>query len=203
MMQHKDDKTSDIKATPQNQPPQENNMPTAVNTRATSPAANHVSIVDSNFSHFAQLADTAETVFINTASRPNQQGVLIVKRLAQQSPEAYAKRNDNVIGLFPGLSPMLHDMKPDMSLTVSAAREALTSFEASLAQMGIRLIVSDEALRAISQANIDAKLGAEPIQKTIQMQIEYPLSQAVLKGRFTKGDTIMVLWENGGNTFLK
>jgi hypothetical protein len=115
------------------------------------------------------------------------------------------KQPDNVVGMFPapGAQLDLFDARPDMSLNVSAARIALSTFEANLAKMGIRLIVSDEALNEIVKAGIDAKYGAQPVQKTIEMQIEFPLSQAVLQGRFTSGDTIMVLWENGGNTFMK
>lgn len=119
------------------------------------------------------------------------------------------KQPNNVVGLFPspaaqvGLFDARPDARPDVSLIVSAARSALATFEANLAQMGIRLIVSDEALNEIVKANIDVRYGAQPIQKTIEMQIEFPLSQAVLQGRFTSGDTIMVLWENGCNTFLK
>jgi hypothetical protein len=178
---------------------QENNMPNMQTRSAITPVSSFATT-----SVATSRAEAPRTIF------SSENGKAIMKRLSAYDP-ATNKRPDNVIGLFPGVMPESAHAVPanadhysplDSSLTVSAARKSLASFESSLALMGIRLIVSDEALREITLASIDPKFGAQPIQKTIQMQIEFPLSQAVLQGRFKKGDTIMVLWENGGNTFM-
>ena len=90
-----------------------------------------------------------------------------------------------------------------MSLIVSAARQELASFEARLATMGIRLIVSDETLTEIAKAGLDTKYGARPLQQAIELEIEYPISKAVLKGKFVAKDTIKVLLKSGIVAFEK
>ena len=112
-------------------------------------------------------------------------------------------RIDNVIGLFPGLMPGFGQKSGSMSLTVAAARQELASFEARLANLGIQLNVSDEILAEIATAGFDSQYGARPLQQTIELEIEYPLSKAVLKGRFLAKDTINVLLKNGVITFEK
>ena len=113
------------------------------------------------------------------------------------------KRVDNVIGLFPGAVTDFNDRQSTMSLTVSAARLELASFETRLGNLGIRLVISDETLAEIAKAGFDPKYGARPLQKTIEMKIEYPISKAVLKGRFAARDTIKVLLKDGEIAFEK
>ena len=113
------------------------------------------------------------------------------------------KRVDNVIGLFPGVVTDFNDRQSTMSLTVSAARLELASFETRLGNLGIRLVISDETLAEIAKAGFDPKYGARPLQKTIEMKIEYPISKAVLKGRFAARDTIKVLLKDGEIAFEK
>ena len=123
--------------------------------------------------------------------------------LARSENPAAVKRTDNVIGLFPGVVENLSPKNTSMSLTVSAARLELASFEARLASMGIGLIISDEVLAEITRAGFDPKFGARPLQKTIELQIEFPLSKAVLKGRFVAKDTIKVRLNDGVIVFEK
>jgi ATP-dependent Clp protease ATP-binding subunit ClpB len=105
--------------------------------------------------------------------------------------------------LFPGVLPNFNQPKTSMSLTVSAARIELASFEARLANMQIRLIVSDETLTEIARQGVDPRYGARPLQKTIEMQIEYPISKAVLKGKIVARDTIEVVMKDGAIAFEK
>jgi ATP-dependent protease Clp ATPase subunit len=113
------------------------------------------------------------------------------------------KRVDNVIGLFPGIATGFNQRKSALSLTVSAARFELESFETRLANLGIRLVVSDETLAEIAKLGFDAKYGARPLQKTIELKIEYPISKAVLKGKFVSKDTIKVVLRDGEIYFEK
>ena len=122
---------------------------------------------------------------------------------ARRETPAVIKRTDNVIGLFPGVVENLSPKNTSMSLTVSAARLELASFEARLASMGIGLIISDEVLAEITRAGFDPKFGARPLQKTIELEIEFPLSKAVLKGRFVAKDTIKVRLNGGVIVFEK
>ncbi len=122
---------------------------------------------------------------------------------ARRENPAAIKRTDNVIGLFPGVVENLSQKNTSMSLTVSAARLELASFEARLASMGIGLLVSDEVLTEITKAGFDPQFGARPLQKTIELQIEFPLSKAVLKGKFVAKDTIKVRLGDGVIVFEK
>lgn len=45
--------------------------------------------------------------------------------------------------------------------------------------------------------------GARPLKRTIQHQLENPLSKAILEGRFGPKDTIVVDSKNGAFTFDK
>ena len=123
--------------------------------------------------------------------------------LARKDKPRAINRVDNVIGMFPGIVPGLNQKSSGMSLTVSAARQELASFEARLATMGIRLIVSDETLTEIAKAGLDTKYGARPLQQAIELEIEYPISKAVLKGKFVAKDTIKVLLKSGIVAFEK
>lgn len=113
------------------------------------------------------------------------------------------KHTDNVIGLFPGLLPNFSEKNSSMSLTVSAARQELASFEGRLAKLGIRLSVSDETLAEIAKTGFDPARGARPMQQTMEMEIEYPISKAVMKGKFSTRDTIHVRLKNGAISFEK
>lgn len=122
---------------------------------------------------------------------------------ARRENPAAIKRTDNVIGLFPGVVESLNQKNTSMSLTVSAARLELASFEARLASMGIGLLVSDEVLTEITKAGFDPQFGAQPLQQTIELQIEFPLSKAVLKGKFVAKDAIKVRLRDGVIVFEK
>ena len=126
-----------------------------------------------------------------------------MQNIARNEEHLALQRVDNVIGLFPGVVPGLSEKHNRLSLTASAARLELASFEARLATMGIGLHISDETLAEIANAGIDAKYGARPLQQTIELEIEYPLSKAVLKGKFVAKDTIRVRLQDGALTFEK
>lgn len=126
-----------------------------------------------------------------------------MENIARRETPRSINRVDNVIGLFPGLTPNFNQQKPSMSLAVSAARAELASFETRLANLGIRISVSDETLAEIVKADCDPRYGARAVQKTIEMVIEYPLSKAVLKGKFASKDTVNVLLRDGVIAFEK
>ncbi|MGB8856209.1 MAG: ATP-dependent chaperone ClpB, partial [Burkholderiales bacterium] len=61
-----------------------------------------------------------------------------------------------------------------------------------LAQMEMKLTVTDAALAEIAQAGFDPVYGARPLKRAIQAQIENPLAKEILDGRFGPKDTIVV-----------
>ena len=61
-----------------------------------------------------------------------------------------------------------------------------------LAQRDLSLEISPAALERIGEAGFDPVYGARPLKRAIQIQIENPLAQQLLAGRFSPGTTIHV-----------
>ncbi|MGC6582480.1 MAG: ATP-dependent chaperone ClpB [Akkermansiaceae bacterium] len=66
-----------------------------------------------------------------------------------------------------------------------------------LAKQGLDLQLSDEAVEFIGNKGYDPVYGARPLKRAIQTELLDPLSLAVLKGKFSEGDGIRVVVENG------
>jgi len=66
-----------------------------------------------------------------------------------------------------------------------------------LKQQDIKLDVSAEALAHLAEAGFDPVYGARPLKRTIQQQLENPLAQDLLTGKFKPGETITVTYKNG------
>ena len=52
--------------------------------------------------------------------------------------------------------------------------------------------LTEVALDLIAEAGFDPVYGARPLKRAVQQQIENPLAQQILGGRFLPGDTIFV-----------
>ncbi|HEX7060319.1 MAG TPA: ATP-dependent chaperone ClpB [Woeseiaceae bacterium] len=61
-----------------------------------------------------------------------------------------------------------------------------------LAERDMQLELSDAARDRLAEAGFDPVYGARPLKRAIQQQVENPLAQEILKGRFKPGDTIEV-----------
>jgi ATP-dependent Clp protease ATP-binding subunit ClpB len=61
-----------------------------------------------------------------------------------------------------------------------------------LAERDMTIILSDSAREKLAQAGFDPVYGARPLKRAIQQQIENPLAQEILQGKFQPGDTIEV-----------
>jgi ATP-dependent Clp protease ATP-binding subunit ClpB len=72
-----------------------------------------------------------------------------------------------------------------------------------LAERDLALSVSDEAMDRLAEAGFDPVYGARPLKRAIQREIENPLAQAILSGRFVGGDRILVALEGGELKFEK
>jgi ATP-dependent Clp protease ATP-binding subunit ClpC len=57
-------------------------------------------------------------------------------------------------------------------------------------QQGMELLVTDAVVDRLSTEGYDPQFGARPLRRAVQRLIEDPLSEEVLLGRFTHGDTI-------------
>ncbi len=72
-----------------------------------------------------------------------------------------------------------------------------------LLEKGLKLDLSVEALKQITQVGYDPVFGARPLKRAIQQYIENPLAQAILSGGFIPGDTIYVRHQGDKLTFDK
>ena len=61
-----------------------------------------------------------------------------------------------------------------------------------LAGRDMKIVLSDAARDRIAEAGFDPVYGARPLKRAIQQQVENPLAQEILQGRFNPGDTIEV-----------
>ena len=67
-----------------------------------------------------------------------------------------------------------------------------TELEKRLAERGLKLALSDDALALLADVGFDPVYGARPLKRAIQQQLENPLAQRILSGEYASGDTIRV-----------
>lgn len=61
-----------------------------------------------------------------------------------------------------------------------------------LEERELALDISDDALAQIAEVGFDPLFGARPLKRAIQNELENPLAQAILQGKFVPGDIIKV-----------
>ncbi len=67
----------------------------------------------------------------------------------------------------------------------------------------LRLVVDDEVKQFLAKEGFDRTLGARPLRRAIQRYIEDPLSEKLLYGEFSEGDTIEATFQEGTVTFRR
>jgi len=72
-----------------------------------------------------------------------------------------------------------------------------------LRERDMDIVLTDAALDRLAEAGYDPVYGARPLKRAIQQQVENPLAQAILSGRFGPGDTIEVDAGAAGLEFRK
>jgi ATP-dependent Clp protease ATP-binding subunit ClpB len=68
----------------------------------------------------------------------------------------------------------------------------LDYLHARLAERDISIQLSDDARDKLAAAGFDPVYGARPLKRAIQQQVENPLAQEILQGKFKPGDVIEV-----------
>lgn len=79
----------------------------------------------------------------------------------------------------------------------------LNSLRKRLAARELHITFSDAAMAHIATAGFDPVYGARPLKRAIQNQVENPLAQEILSGRFMPEDTIQVDVADGKLTFTE
>ena len=85
----------------------------------------------------------------------------------------------------------------------SIARIQLQYLEKRLAQMEMKLEVSEAALSELAAAGFDPVFGARPLKRAIQANLENALAKEILAGRFGPKDVIKVDCRDGMFSFGK
>ncbi|MEN6372442.1 MAG: ATP-dependent Clp protease ATP-binding subunit [Armatimonadota bacterium] len=79
----------------------------------------------------------------------------------------------------------------------------LSRVRAQLVTQGMDLEVSQDVKKLLSDEGFDPQFGARPLRRAVQRMIEDPLSEEILLGRFSAGDTIRAVLEDGKVFFTK
>jgi ATP-dependent Clp protease ATP-binding subunit ClpB len=79
----------------------------------------------------------------------------------------------------------------------------LAQLRKRLLDRNLELQLDDSALDRLSEAGYDPVYGARPLKRAIQQQVENPLAQAILGGKFLPGDRIQAHANGQGLEFAK
>ncbi len=79
----------------------------------------------------------------------------------------------------------------------------LSYLQQRLADRDMRVTLTDAARDSLAEAGFDPVYGARPLKRAIQQQVENPLAQQILQGRFKPGDTIEIGVSDGGPQMLE
>jgi ATP-dependent Clp protease ATP-binding subunit ClpB len=85
----------------------------------------------------------------------------------------------------------------------SIAKIQLQALGKRLAQLEMKLDVSDAALSEIAKVGFDPIYGARPLKRAIQSEIENRLAKEILEGKFAAKDGVKVDLRNGKMVFAK
>ena len=115
----------------------------------------------------------------------------VLEILAHHFRPEFVNRIDEIVVFHPLGREQVRDI----------ARIQLELLRRRLQDARLDLAVSEAALDRIAEAGFDPVYGARPLKRAIQSQIENPLAQSILAGRFVPGDTVEVQVRGGQFTF--
>ncbi len=153
--------------------------------------------------------DFRNTVIVMTSNLGSHQ---IQELAGDDSAEAYLQMKAAVLGVVqahfrPEFINRLDDLvvfHPLNKVQIKQiARIQLRALEKRLAERGIRIELSDKAYELLGNVGFDPVYGARPLKRAIQQQLENPLAQEILAGRFGNGDVVRVDVEGGKLVFVK
>ncbi|MBK5963837.1 ATP-dependent chaperone ClpB [Thiocystis minor] len=94
---------------------------------------------------------------------------------------------------------VFHPLQPSQIRAI--ARIQIDFLQQRLADRDMRLTVDDRALDHLGEAGFDPVYGARPLKRAIRTQLENPLAQEILSGKFGPGDLIEVTMGDGQLAF--
>ena len=106
----------------------------------------------------------------------------VMEIVAQQFRPEFINRVDDVVVFHPLNQAHIRAI---VDIQLGYLRERL-------AERDMTIILSDAAREKLAEAGFDPVYGARPLKRAIQQQVENPLAQEILQGKFGPGDTIEV-----------
>jgi len=129
---------------------------------------------------------------------------------AQSEQEAYEDMKDKVLGELKRIfRPEFLNRLDGVMVFHALNREHIQEIvdlevekvSVRLAEHGLSLKLNDEARTYLADKGYDPSLGARPLRRVIQNEVEDALSEALLGGRFEAGDKVLVVVEDGAIGF--
>ncbi|MEJ2424155.1 MAG: ATP-dependent chaperone ClpB [Candidatus Thiodiazotropha sp.] len=117
----------------------------------------------------------------------------VMESVRQQFRPEFINRLDEIVVFHPLASDQIRAIA---KIQVGYLHKRLSEYE-------MALVVTDAALDRLGEAGFDPVYGARPLKRAIRQQLENPLAQDILSGRFGAGDTIQVDRGADGLTFAK
>ena len=154
-----------------------------------------------------RTVDFRNTVIVMTSNLGSQ---MIQDMSTDDSPESYTQMKAAVMGAVqahfrPEFINRLDDIVVfhplDKAQIKQIAKIQLRGLEKRLAERGIAIELSDQALELLGNIGFDPVDGARPLKRAIQAQVENPLAQKILSGGYASGDTVRVDAEGGKLVF--
>ena len=115
----------------------------------------------------------------------------VMNELKKHFRPEFLNRIDDII-VFQKLS------EDDIKLIASKMLEQLTE---RVKQLGINLVVTEEAISEIANEGYEPVYGARPLRRAITTKIEHKLSEFLLSGKVKSGDTVVLSVADGAFTF--
>jgi ATP-dependent Clp protease ATP-binding subunit ClpB len=149
-----------------------------------------------------RTVDFRNTVIVMTSNL----GSNLIQEQAGDSEADYMQMKASVLGVVqahfrPEFINRLDDLvvfRPlDKKQIRSIARIQLNYLAKRLGERQLGLDLTDAALDLLGSAGFDPVYGARPLKRAIQVQLENPLAQSILRGEFSPGQTIRV--DSDGN----
>ena len=106
----------------------------------------------------------------------------LMEALKRSFRPEFVNRLDSVI-VFRALNRA--DIREIVSLEINKVQERLV-------EQNISLIPTDSALEHLAELGYDPEMGARPVRRVIQQQVEEALSDGLLAGNFGAGDRILI-----------
>jgi len=156
-----------------------------------------------------RTVDFRNTVIVMTSNLGSHQ---IQEMSGDDSPQAYMQMKAAVMGVVqahfrPEFINRLDDIVVfhplDKQQIRQIARIQLNGLEKRLAERGLKMVLSDDALNLLGNVGFDPVYGARPLKRAIQQKLENPLASKILGGEFTSGDTVHVEAQGGQLVFRK